>query len=385
MLQGVGPGASHDSRVDLRAAVTAGLLADRLDRADEAARRLVARGNCSAVALAIRYRGALVHERYFGVTRTVGGAPLTGGALFPIASVSKPLTAAATMILVDRGLLTLQTRVAELVPAFGANGKERVTVEHLLTHTSGLDERWIDAERYETHDAHLERVRAAPLLWPAGSHVAYCSAGFAALEEVIERAANVPASRFLAESLFAPAGMADTYYRPPPEQLGRIVECVRPNGRDMVRPLLATGSLAGAIFSTARDLVRFGGLFLEDGRTRYPRKVSESTASRFPPQVLSFASIGAMLTDRTGHLPPAPGAGGGTPHFGLGWMLARPTLWGCDTASPVAFGHTGSSGAYLLGDPTRALVVALLGNRWGGDPGDIPAVMNAAVSSVDGR
>ncbi|MGH2370598.1 MAG: serine hydrolase, partial [Chloroflexota bacterium] len=99
-------------------------------------------------------------------------------------------------------------------------------------------------------------------------------------------------------------------------------------------------------------------------------------------QVLSPTSIGAMLVDRTGHLPAAPGTAPGARHFGLGWMLAAPALWACDLVSPKAFGHTGSSGAYLVVDPTYDLTVALIANRWGGDPTGIAEVMNAAVASV---
>ncbi|MGH6912427.1 MAG: serine hydrolase domain-containing protein, partial [Geminicoccales bacterium] len=115
-----------------------GLLPDRLARADDAARRLLARGVFSAVSLAVSRRGALVHERFFGTTRYAGSAPVTARSLFAIASVTKPLAAAAVMLLLERGLFHLGTPVTDLVPDFGHKGKKDVTVEHLLTHTSGI-------------------------------------------------------------------------------------------------------------------------------------------------------------------------------------------------------------------------------------------------------
>jgi CubicO group peptidase (beta-lactamase class C family) len=63
-------------------------------------------------------------------------------------------------------------------------------------------------------------------------------------------------------------------------------------------------------------------------------------------------------------------------------MLASPALWARDLVSPRAFGHQGSSGAYLAIDPTYELVVARVGNRWGGDPAGMAEVMNAAVAAV---
>ncbi|MGH2354821.1 MAG: serine hydrolase domain-containing protein, partial [Chloroflexota bacterium] len=229
-----------------------GLLPDRLARADDAARRLLARGVFSAVSLAVSRRGALVHERFFGTTRYAGSAPVTARSLFAIASVTKPLAAAAVMLLLERGLFHLGTPVTDLVPDFGHKGKKDVTVEHLLTHTSGISERWIDAVPCSTRDEYRARIRQAPLLWPAGSHVAYCSAAFSALEDVIEHTTGMPAAQFLADELFAPLGMADTHYQPAEAHHARLVECRRPTGQDMVRHLLDVGTLGGAIFSTVR-------------------------------------------------------------------------------------------------------------------------------------
>ena len=188
--------------------------------------------------------------------------------------------------------------------------------------------------------------------------------------EVFRHVTGTPAAQFLAEELFAPLGIEDTFLSPPAEQYPRIVECTRPNGADMLPELLGLGSLAGSIFSTARDLVQFGKLFLAGGRT--------ADGS----QLLSPTTVATMLVDRTSHLPPAPGTPPGKRWIGLGWMLAAPTLWACDLVSPPAFGHQGSTGAYLLIDPTYEFVVALIGDRWGGDPAGLAEVMNAAVASI---
>jgi CubicO group peptidase (beta-lactamase class C family) len=348
------------------------LLPERRARVDEAAQRLLARGR-SAVTLGISHHGRLVYARCFGTTRYGGSEPVTERSLFAIASVTKPIAAAAVLLLLERGRFALDTPVGALVPDFGRNGKQAVTVGHLLTHTSGIDEHAVYGPHlgpYTTREAYFERVLRAPLVWPPGSYVAYSSAGYSALGELIGHVTGAPAAQFLAEELFAPLGMRDTFLSPPVEERPRIADCLRPDGADMLPQLLGLGSLAGSLFSTARDLLRFGNLFLTGGRTPGGR------------QVLSPTTAAAMRVDRTGHLPPAPGTPPGVRRIGLGWMLASPTLWACDLASPQAFGHQGSTGAYLLVDPAYELVVALIGNRWGGDPTGIAEVMNAAVATL---
>jgi serine-type D-Ala-D-Ala carboxypeptidase len=360
-------GAQHGERVRPE---EVGLVAEQLARADEAARRCLERGVGTAVTFAVSRHGVLAHVRCFGKQGHDGSEMATERSLFPIASVSKPVAATAIVLLMERGLFGLTTPVAELVPDFGRNGKRGVTVEHLLTHTSGLNEQFVDGFPYTTREAYYERLLNAPLMWAPGTYVAYSSAGFNALSEVIRHVTGKPAASFLAEELFAPLGMHDTFLSPPQEEHHRLVECRRPNGADMLPELIGGGGLAGAMFSTAADLVRFGNLFLAGGR------MAEGAG------LLSPTSVSAMMVDRTGHLPAAPGTPPGARRIGLGWMLPSPGLWACDFASPRAFGHQGSTGAYLVVDPTYDLVVARIGNRWGGTPAGVPEVMNAAMAAV---
>src|ERR1700722_9573160 len=92
-----------------------------------------------AAGICIGRNGRALEPRFFGRRTSEGDAPaLPHDALFLTASISKPVTVAAVMILVERGLLSLGDRVAQFVPRFGVNGKEEVQIRHLMTHTSGL-------------------------------------------------------------------------------------------------------------------------------------------------------------------------------------------------------------------------------------------------------
>ena len=92
-----------------------------------------------AAGLCVGRGGGVVRPRFFGRQRPEPDAPpLREDALFLVASITKPVTAAAVMLLVERGKLALDDRVAEFVPAFAQHGKQDVRIRHLMTHTSGL-------------------------------------------------------------------------------------------------------------------------------------------------------------------------------------------------------------------------------------------------------
>src|SRR3954471_22383290 len=121
--------APRDVDIDPRRLETVYNLLESLARAD----RLPAAG------IAIGRRGRLLEPRFFGRQRPEANSPaLRRDALFLIASITKPLTVGAIMLLVERGLITLEDRVAQYVPRFAANGKDMVQIRHLATHTSGL-------------------------------------------------------------------------------------------------------------------------------------------------------------------------------------------------------------------------------------------------------
>ena len=118
---------------------TVGFDPTRLQRAYAVLQRWIDTDRMPAAALCVGRNGRIVQPRFFGRQRPEQGAPaLRDDALFLIASITKPVTVTAVMMLVERGQLALEDRVAEFVPAFARNGKQDVRIRHLLTHTSGL-------------------------------------------------------------------------------------------------------------------------------------------------------------------------------------------------------------------------------------------------------
>jgi CubicO group peptidase (beta-lactamase class C family) len=291
--------------------------------------------------------------------------PLKTDSLFWIASQSKPITAAALMMLVDEGKVTIDDPVEKHLPELKdlrvavKKGKEGVkfvkpdrpvTVRDILSHTSGMP----FASPAETPTLDKLTLREAvlsyaktPLRFQPGSAFLYSNAGINTAGRIIEVVSGMPYETFLDKRLFGPLGMKDTTFGPSEKQLERLAKSYKPNKDKTGLEETKIGQLkyplsdrrrqpmpAGGLFSTASDVGRFcrmvlaGGVF--DGK-----------------RLLSEASVKAMTSKQTGKLK----AG-----YGLGWST------GGD------FGHGGAHATNMTVDPKRGLVLVWMVQQTGGFP-----------------
>ena len=149
---------------------------------DEArAEELVARmrgfvddGEIPSCQLAVARNGQVAIAATFGEV-TAGGVrrPATNDTLYPGFSTTKAVTSSAAWVLLQEGKLALADRVVDRVPEFGANGKEEVRVEHLLTHTAGFPDASFLAEEWEDRDRRLARFASWTLEWKPGERFQY--------------------------------------------------------------------------------------------------------------------------------------------------------------------------------------------------------------------
>ena len=134
------------------------------------------------------------------------------GSMFLLGSISKPLTAAAVMVLVDRGELKLSDHAVKFLPEFNEGARKDITIEQLLTHTSGLPDQLENNNELRAKHAPLsEFVKGAvrtPLLFSPGTKYHYQSMGILLAAEIAERVTKTPLPNFLQEHVFAPLGMA---------------------------------------------------------------------------------------------------------------------------------------------------------------------------------
>ena len=233
------------------------------------------------VRLTMDAAGTLDHEA------SAGAGPDTP---FAIASVGKTMTAVAVLSLVDRGILSLDDPVADLLPPAHAGDVAGLRLSHLLTMTSGLPDYytddWFEAALAEpgtgqTVAAALEAVAGLPALFRPGRDFDYSNTNYVLLGAVLEEATGDTLADILRESVFAPAGMTDSFVfgaRPlPPRFAEGHAE------RALVRRFYSGNGLGdGGVISTARDVARFYRAVLVDRR------------------VLSDESLAAMLHDPTG-------------------------------------------------------------------------------------
>jgi len=142
------------------------------------------------------------------------GDSVEADTIFLIASITKPIVCAAVVKLVEQGRLCLDDRVVQYVPEFAEAGKERVTIRHLLTHTSGLPDMIPENHQFRAKHRPLAdfvaRICELELLFAPGTRISYQSVGMAMLGEIVERLTGQILPEVLRAMFFAPLGLVDT-------------------------------------------------------------------------------------------------------------------------------------------------------------------------------
>lgn len=329
----------------------------------------------------------IVSQQAIGMADIAAKKPMTTDALFWIASMSKPLTAAAFMILVDEGKVDLADPVAKFLPEFAnlmvevkqgdqvtlSKPAHPITVREVLNHTSGLPF-LLPAEKgkidvFTVADTVAQSAKLN-LKFEPGSAYQYSNCGINAAGRIIEVVSGKSYEQFMQERLFTPLGMKDTVSIPNAEQLGRLATSYRPNKDKSALEALQINYLTypldavtrhpcpgGGYFSTAKDLAAFGRLLLNGG---------ELNGKRY----LSSQSVAQMGSKQTGAL---------SANYGLGCAI---------DGGGNGFGHGGAYATDLWIDTKRQLVTIYLvqQNGYAGtDGGKILSIFKQAAVAAYGR
>ncbi|TWT38889.1 serine hydrolase domain-containing protein [Blastopirellula retiformator] len=318
--------------------------------------------------------GQIIHHAADGKAVLETDRPMTTDTMFAIASMTKPITATAVMMLVDEGKLSLDEPVSKYLPEFadvklkdGKSPSRPITFRDCMTHTAGFQ----GSQSFQTslRDAAKE-VATRPLLFEPGSKWSY-SPGLTVAGAAVEVVSGIPLEKFLETRLFQPLGMNDTTFFPSKTQQARTAQIYSPgeqpgtlkaSGNAYSDPSKVKGPNPSAgLVTTAADLVKFYQMMLDGGQADGKRYLSES-------------AVAEMTKLQTGDLKTGFTAGCG---WGLGFYLVREPQGVTGMLSPGAFGHGGAFGTQGWIDPEKKMIFVLMIQRSGFGNGDDSDVRKA--------
>ncbi|HEX6872086.1 MAG TPA: serine hydrolase domain-containing protein, partial [Micromonosporaceae bacterium] len=278
--------------------------------------------------------------------------PMRPDSIFDLASLTKVYVAILAMQQVERGRIALDEPVVEVLPGFDGPGKAAVTVNMLLTHTSGLPV-GASVAGGSTLAEKRAAVLATPLVAAAvpGTTFRYSSVGLMVLAQLVEQVTGLALDQALRSGVTGPLGLADTGFSPlrwldATARASRLVATDARSSRGLLRGVVhdsvanQLGGIAGhaGIFGTAADVAVIGQALLNGG-------VYGGT------RILAGSTVGQMLANANRGLPAIdPDRPGRPSDHGLGVVLNQPWFMG-RLATPGTFGHTGFTGTSLLVDP----------------------------------
>ncbi len=272
---------------------------------------------------------------------------MTGDTIFDAASLTKVIaTTTCVMKLVEQGKVEVDAPVARYLPEFVGENKERVTVRHLLMHTSG-NKPGIATGGLASYEDGIARACQNPLGDAPGTLIRYSDINFILLGEIVHRVSGKTLDEYAAVEVFRPLRMKDTGYRPAAELRPRIAPTTRGTGRGVVHDPTASkmGGVAGhaGLFTTAGDLARFARMLLGGGELDGVRILQSETVT-----LMTSVQTPDTLAGRRG----------------LGWDIDSGYSGPRGKWFPLgSYGHTGWTGGSLWIDPFSQSFVIFLSNR----------------------
>ena len=365
--------------------------AERLAQMDAVINEEISNKKLPGAVVLVGRKGRIVWRKSYGARALEPSREaMTPDTIFDLASLTKVVaTATSIMLLVERGKLRLSDPVSLHIPELKGEGRDRITIEQLLTHVSGYAPDFDLRERWTGYDEAIKRLIKEPLRNPPGNRFTYSDIGFITLGEIVARVGGMPLDQFAQKNIFEPLRMTNTGFRPSVTLKSRIAPTERRRGQ--LSYLGDTAANAGAegevwlrgevhdptsyrmngvaghagLFSTADDLAIYCQMILNGGsfggvRILAPLTVAEMTR----PRLVS--------------------TGGGT--RGLGWDINSTFSSNRGDLFPLgSFGHTGFTGTSIWIDPASEMFVVFLSNRVHPDgKGDVGPLRGRVASIVAG-
>jgi CubicO group peptidase (beta-lactamase class C family) len=373
-----------------------GLSSERLQRIHQAVQRHIDAKDVSGAVTLVARKGRIAHLEAHGLMDIESNKPMPKDGIFRLASMSKPITGAAVMMLVEEGKIRLNDPVSRFIPEFktlnkvavpkpgapagagrgaaagGGRGAPQefdtvsasraITIKDLLTHGSGLMSgglgNSVAPQRTPavTLATFIPKLAGVPLDFQPGTLWRYSGqAGFDTLSRVVEIASGQTYEQFLKQRFFDPLGMKDTGFYPSADAAPRLVTLYARQGGALVRnPNQETGvsrvyfSGAGGIMTTAVDYLQFAQMMLNGGQLNGKRFLSPKTI-----ELMTSNHTGDMVNGQFGR--PAHGMG-----FGLSMQIVLDPVAADLRVGTGTFGWAGAYGCNVNMDPKENMVSIIM-------------------------
>lgn len=367
-----------------------GISSQALTRLDNTLKAEIARGELPGTVMLISRHGKVVHFQSNGMRDKEAGVPMTNDSIFRMASMTKPITSVAIMMLVEEGKMQVSDAASKYLPELkglqvgveskdaGGNtvltrvpARRELTVQDLLRHTSGLTyghrgnssvsvrKTYLDAgeqARDHTNAELVTKLSKTVLAFQPGTRWEY-GRSTDVLGRIVEVVSGMTLGQFFEARIFKPLGMVDSFFSVPADKVARVAWPMiepatgkRPNVADPKVPQRFESG-GGGLFSTAPDYLRFTTMLLNGGELDGVRLLAPKTVEH-------------MASDHLGNVP-----GSNYPGFGFGLGFAVRTHTGMNdmpgTVGEYLWG--GAQGTWFWIDPKEKLIAIFMSQR-AGDP-----------------
>ena len=353
-----------------------------VEEIDALLQRAVQQGTVPGVVAIVASKDKILYQHAYGLRDVKGQKPMQENSIFRIASMTKPVTSAAILQLVEQGKLRLDDPVSKYIPSFAnrevvasftppdgtlttRKAAGEVLIRHLLTHTSGLAYGFSNPMTAPLQRKTGKTPEELPLLYDPGTRWTY-SSSTRVLGWVVEKVSGVPLDQYLSEHLIKPLGMDDTSYAVPQGKVDRVVT-VHNRGTGVLvetpNPANVASAVAGdgGLNSTAMDYVKFLQMLLNDGKWQGEAIMKKATV-----QAMTANQIGSVVVDTqpavqaaiTRPFPVAPAAG--RDKFGFGFEITTSNKENPNLRSPGSYTWAGIDNTHFWVDPKRGIAGVIL-------------------------
>ena len=353
-----------------------GIDSERLEAVFARAQRAVEEGLMPSTQVAVARRGKVAGMRTFGTVGEGSSAvPASNEALYCVMSCTKAFVAAGVWLLMEKGLLKTEERVADIIPEFGTNGKEKITVEQVMLHTAGFPNSVLPVEDWADRSKLLEAFSKWKLEWKPDSQFEYhATSAHWVLSEIIYRRGGADYRAFVRENILAPMGLDELFLGVPEEYDDRVAGVVfvgeiqePPGGFGTVTPdaILSFSKPrawrvcfpAGGAVTGAGEVALFYQPLINGGQTLDGKQVLKQETIDFATRVWTKDrhrdQIFKIPVNRGLSIIVA-GSDGNSFMRGFGKLT-----------SPRTFGHGGAGGQIAWGDPESGISFGFLTNGFG--------------------